>query len=254
MASTLIGRNREYEAVVRAIQARRLVFLSGPAGVGKSALARAVAAAAEPSAPVLYVPRARTCAGAAAGIAAALAAPGRTALRTGAELRFLRRGAAARSAEILRRRTGRERAVIFDHVDNPGPRLDALVDLWRERTTVVLIARSEQTLGRLHRHLYDCERVPLDPLDAAAGAAFVHELALRLGLEPPSADEAARLVRQADGIPGLLHATLRLAARRGHAGAPLAALLRRVRLEALGRERDAIIRLRIVHARRSRAC
>src|SRR5579875_572758 len=163
MASTLIGRNREYEAVVRAIQARRLVFLSGPAGVGKSALARAVAAAAEPSAPVLYVPRARTCAGAAAGIAA------------------------ARSAEILRRRTGRERAVIFDHVDNPGPRLDALVDLWRERTTVVLIARSEQTLGRLHRHLYDCERVPLDPLDAAAGAAFVHELALRLGLEPPSA-------------------------------------------------------------------
>src|SRR5579875_735600 len=199
MASTLIGRNREYEAVVRAIQARRLVFLSGPAGVGKSALARAVAAAAEPSAPVLYVPRARTCAGAAAGIAA------------------------ARSAEILRRRTGRERAVIFDHVDNPGPRLDALVDLWRERTTVVLIARSEQTLGRL-------------------------------GLEPPSADEAARLVRQADGIPGLLHATLRLAARRGHAGAPLAALLRRVRLEALGRERDAIIRLRIVHARRSRAC
>src|SRR5579883_1588220 len=246
MASTLIGRNREYEAVVRAIQARRLVFLSGPAGVGKSALARAVAAAAEPSAPVLYVPRARTCAGAAAGIAAALAAPGRTALRTGAELRFLRRGAAARSAEILRRRTGRERAVIFDHVDNPGPRLDALVDLWRERTTVVLIARSEQTLGRLHRHLYDCERVPLDPLDAAAGAAFVHEL--------PSADEAARLVRQADGIPGLLHATLRLAARRGHAGAPLAALLRRVRLEALGRERDAIIRLRIVHARRSRAC
>jgi hypothetical protein len=254
MASALIGRHREYEAVVRAIGRSRLVFVSGPAGVGKSAIARAVAAAADPSAPVLYVPHARTCAGAAAGIAAALAAPGPAVLRTRAELRFLRRGAAARSAEILRRRTGRERAVIFDHVDNPGPRLDTLVDLWRERTTVVLIARSEEALGRLHRHLYDCERVRVDPLDSAAGAAFVDEVALRFGIEPPPRGEAIRLVRQADGIPGLLHATLQLAARRRHAGAPLAALLRRVRLEALGRERDAIIRLRIVQSRRSGAC
>jgi len=150
-----------------------------------------------------------------------------------------RLGGKVRSAVIADHRTGRERAFIFDHVDFPGPQLDDLVDLWRERAAVVLVARSEETLGKLYRHLYDFDAIHLRPLDHLAAVQLAKAACGIIGL-PLSDFEVHRLVQYTEGIPALLCRCLRLTAREGD-HASLDRIVRRARLDAIGTERDAII-------------
>jgi hypothetical protein len=249
-ALALVGRARESATLAAALRAGRLVLVTGPRDVGKTALVRFVACASDPTAPVLYVPHARTRAAAAAGLATALAAT-IPADRPRIERRMKRLGARGRSGVIADLRSGRERGVVFDHVDFPGPRVDELVGLWRERTAIVLVARAEDTLGKLQRHLYDEERIALAPLDRAAAARLAAAVCARIGLQLDPA-VTRRLVELSEGLPGLLCRALRLAVASGRPPASPDALVRRARLEGIARERDAIIRGRR-HADRRRA-
>lgn len=239
----LIGRHREYERLNELLAPGRLVFVTGEGGVGKTALVRAIARAAPSDSPILYVPNGRTCAAAGADIAASLhGGPSRADVaRLAARLR--RGNVRARATMIARFRRGSERAIVFDHVDHPGPRVDSLVDTWRERAAVILVARSETALGRLHRHLYDSDTITLRALGSESATLLADSLCRRLGIAL-SADEVRTLLRLTKRIPGLMYRTLRLRAQPDGRDVPIGPLLRRAQLAAVAAERGEIARRR----------
>jgi hypothetical protein len=246
----LIGRERERDEIVNGLRPGRLVIVTGRRGIGKTALVRSIVAA-DAASSMIYVPDARTRASAAAGIAAALSAPpGTDRARLAARMR--RGGAKVRTAAVQAHRTGRERVVVFDHVDFPGPGVDGLVDVWRERAAVVLVARGEATLGKLYRHLYDFRGVHLLPLDRAAAAALATALCRGNGLPPLGDARLSHLVRLTGAVPGLVCRTLQLMARDRAEGTSLEQAVRRARLHVIGTERDRIIQGRRRAVRRGK--
>lgn len=239
----LIGRERERATLSSLLQPGRLVLVSGAAGVGKTALVRAVRDEALSDASVLYVPDGRTLASATTWVATALEAAGRGSFRSPAPSRLRRLGRRARSRTIAKYRTRHEQAIVFDHVEYPGPRLQGLIELWLERSAVVLVARAERMLGRLLRLQQDCDHVRLKALDSRAAATLVETASATFRLRPLAADEVRMLVRLTGGLPGLITLALRVARRHPEDG--MASLVRRARLSMLAHERDALIRGRI---------
>lgn len=247
----LIGRDREHARLAELLAPGRLVFVTGERGVGKTALVRAVARAAPSISPVVYVSDARTCANAGAGIAAALHG-GRSNADVARLAAQLKRGhARTRMAMIALFRRGSERAIVFDHLDHPGPRLDSLIDTWRERTAVILVARSEAALGKLHRHLYDSDTITLRGLESRSAGLLADAMCRRFGLSL-SAAEVRMLLQLTDRLPGLMHRTLRLRAEPDGYGVPIARLVRRAQLAAVAAERREFARARWRSNERSR--
>ena len=240
----LIGRERELARIEGALSPGKLIWVSGPTGIGKTALVRTVVRRASGSGSVLYVAEARTLASVSRELTVAYA------LRRSVTASNSRRRRTARN-----RREEREpwppsdlRAIVFDHLDEPGPRLNELIDVWREHCAVVLVARSRETLRRLHRQLYDCEIVEVGRLSEVDCRSLISALTARLRLAPLNECDAADLARGSEGVAGLIVRAL-LAARR-HAGLSASRLLSEARILQIAGERDAVIRARLRDGRR----
>lgn len=237
----LIGRDRELAVLMDGLHRGNAMLVCGPAGIGKTALVRE--AARMDARRIVYVPDARTCARASATIAATLSATVAHRARTASEL--LRAGRAAR-ARLIRANVHRSavRAVVLDHIDHPGPGFADLVERWRERAAVVLVARSETTIGRVWQRVWGCPRVDVDALGADGARRLVDATAAALSLQPLDGADVGMLVRMGQGNPGLLVTTLRLAAHAAMPRPPIESLVRRAKLIMLARERDAVVRAR----------
>jgi len=136
------------------------------------------------------------------------------------------------------------RGVVFDHVDFPGPRLNDLIAVWREHAAVVLVARSEVTLGRLHHQLYDSVVVTLAGLRPAQGRELVALARGKLDLPVWPGSYVDRLLLLTEGNPGLLWSALRHASRRREDLLPPERLVLEARLQAIAREREVFFRSR----------
>jgi ribose 1,5-bisphosphokinase PhnN len=243
----LIGREREMRRIGEAIAPGRLVWVNGPRGIGKTAIVRSVAAQPSAEGTWLYVADARTRASIARELAAAYEAAVASSVR---RMRSPPRARAQR-ATAVRWPPADLKAIVLDHVDEPGPRLNDLVDAWREHCAVVVVARSRETLRGLHRQLYDCEIVEVAHLPDHDARLLVATWAQRLRLSPMPDRELTALVRGSAGSPGLIVRALREARRRGAASAER--LLFEARIQQIASEPDAIVRARLRAARGGRA-
>jgi hypothetical protein len=236
-----VGRERELQLLLDLLRPGQAVLVCGEAGLGKTALVR-TATGTDPG-RILYVPEARTCARAAAGIASAMVTPAKD--RDRATLKLLRAGRAIRAKVIAGRvATGDVRAVILDHIDEPGRQLAELVERWRERTAVVLVARSDMTIGRVWRSIWGCPRIELGPLEPRTARRLVETVGASLSGSPLDETEITALTRLAQGNPRAIVTTLRLAARSRDGERSIERLVRTARVLAIARERDAVIRAR----------
>lgn len=225
----------------RAVHPGEAVFVCGAAGVGKTALVRAAARTDRNG--IAYVPQARTCARASIGIAAAVASRGDNRRRSVAPL--LRMGARARADLIARRLRGQAlRAVVFDHVDYPCPHIPHLLDYWRDRASIVVVARWEATLDCAWHCVRGGARIELRSLAAADACDLIRRWTDALSLPPREDADVETLVQLAHGNPRLIVTTLRLAARLPRSNPPIPQLVQRARLVIAAREPGAALRAR----------
>jgi hypothetical protein len=225
--AALIGRERE-SAVVRAhLRARHPLFVSGPSGVGKSALLQATYSewsAEQEGFPVFYCAESSTRRGIATHMLVNLFLHrGRLESRyierrkTVASLSGLRRFLAEERLADLKRmmhqNLGGDRAcLLLDHLDDPDPKVASLIEVWLETTPLVLVARHADAVGRVRWLLSAFERMELLPLSEAALLRLARDMVGKVGdrLRETDLREAVAL---AAGNPAQLQRLLHAAAR-----------------------------------------
>lgn len=223
----LSGRERELAAIRAHLRARHSVFVSGPSGVGKSALLQATYSewsAEQEGFPVFYCAESSTRRGIATHMLVNLFLH-----RGRLESRYIERRKTVASLSGLRRFVADERladlkrmmhqnlggdrtCLLLDHLDDPDPKVAALIEVWLETTTLVLVARHAEAVGRVRWLLSAFERLELLPLPEAALLRLARDMAgkLRAHLREADVHEAIAL---ATGNPAQLQRLLHAAAR-----------------------------------------
>ncbi len=85
-------------------------------------------------------------------------------------------------------------------MEHPGARLPELVEHWRERLAVVLVARSEMTIGRVWQRVWGCSRIPTGALGPESARRLIEATGAALRLDPLDDAEVHALVRWVRGI------------------------------------------------------
>jgi hypothetical protein len=223
----LIGRERESAAILAHLRARHPLFVTGPSGVGKSALLQAAYGewnAEREGFPLFYCAESSTRRGIATHMLVNLFLHrGRLESRyigrrkTVASLSGLRRFVAEQHLADLKRmmhqNLGGDRAfLLLDHLDDPDSKVASLIEVWLETTPLVLVARNAKATGRVRWLLSSCECLELLPLPEAALLRLARDMAGRVGARLRETDlhEAVAL---AAGNPEQLQRLLHAAAR-----------------------------------------
>lgn len=252
----LIGRDGELDALAAHLRNGRSVFLSGPAGIGKTALLRTVYAQSGASTggrTILYC----GASGSRRVLAQRLLVSAfvafarldsryigrRTRIVSPAELEHFLRGATQAELTRMMHQTIAQGpcALLLDHVDHCHARVAAPVELWLERLPLVIVARSADATGRVRWLLSSCERLELGPLAPPASLRLARALAAESAAPIGESAIAAAAVRAA-GNPGRLSELMRAAAhpryqRNGAIRWPLIELDLRIRDAAAGLRR-----------------
>jgi len=223
----LSGRDRESAALRAHLRARHSVFVSGPSGVGKSALLQATYSewtAEQEGFPVFYCAESSTRRGIATHMLVNLLLQrGRLESRyierrkTVASLSGLRRFLADERLADLKRmmhqNLGGDRAcLLLDQLDDPDPKVASLIEVWLETTPLILAARCAEAVGRLRWLLSAFECLELLPLPEAALLRMARDMAGKLGAHLREAD-VHEAVALATGNPAHLQRLLHAAAR-----------------------------------------
>ncbi|HUJ09400.1 MAG TPA: AAA family ATPase [Verrucomicrobiae bacterium] len=189
---TLIGRDAEL-AVVRAhLHVGKSLAITGPEGVGKTAL---VQAALTGSDHAVYCADTTTLKTACESLPGALG-------HTGA-----RADNVARKQAVLRALRGRADTVVFDHVGRVTPKLLSLLELLHASHPLIVVTRSLawNEIGHLKMILWDFDRLELTNLRKADACRLVGREADRLRLEAPNLTEFQHeLWRLSRGNPRLI--------------------------------------------------
>ena len=215
-APRLIGRDRQLAALHAHIRTRRPLFVSGPAGVGKTALLHALYAGWDTTRegfPVFYCGESHTRHALATTLLVNLFLHGHSLRST-----FLDRRKVVTSLSALRRFVTTERlpdlyrmlhqnlppdaCIVLDHIDNPDPKVASLIEVWIERMPLILVARRADRMGRARWLLSGCEHLEIPPLSAAALRRLASDTLQKVArCDVRDADIHRALVRAA-GNPG----------------------------------------------------
>jgi len=226
----LIGRERESAAIRAHLGARHSVFVSGPAGVGKSALLQATYGnwdAHREGFPVFYSADSGTRRGIATHTLVNLfLQQGRlesryierrtTVASLGGLRRFLVEGRLADLTRMMHQNLARGHVcLLLDHLDDPDPRVAALIEVWLETTSLVIAARDTEAVGRVRWLLSAFERLEVPPLPQRALLRVARDVVGTLDAGVRDAD-VHEVVRRAAGNPAQLQRLLHSAARPEH--------------------------------------
>jgi hypothetical protein len=179
---SLFGREPLLATLRQHLRARRPVFLTGPAGVGKTAILHAAYAAWDAKRegfPVFYCGESATRRGIATHLLVNLL------LHCGRlQSEFVERRKTVGSLSGLRCFVARERlpdlqrmmhqnlqgeaaCLLLDQLDAPDSRVASLIEVWLETTPLVMAARSRQHAGRAQWLLSAFEQLEVPPLPPA---------------------------------------------------------------------------------------
>ncbi len=223
----VIDRERELAAVQGHLRARRALFVSGPSGVGKSALLQTTYSewnAEREGFPLFYCAESSTRRNIATHVLVNLFLHrGRLESRyverrkTVASLGGLRRFVAGERLADLKRMMhqnlgGDRTCLLLDHLDDPDPKVASLIEVWLETTPLVLVARHAEAVGRVRWLLSAFDCLELLPLPEAALLRMARDMAGRLGVHLREAD-VHEAVALATGNPAQLQRLLHAAAR-----------------------------------------
>jgi hypothetical protein len=214
----LVGRDHELREIRARLLAGRPVFVSGRAGVGKSAVLRVLYGTwttGNAGMPLYYCAESRTRRSVATCMLVNLLLH-----RKRLHSEYIGRRKAVASLGALSRFIARERlpdlqrmmhqnlqpgaaCVVLDHADHPHAKVASLTELWLETTPLVIVARDAAATGRARRLLSCCDRVEIEPLPKRTLIEMARDVARRRNLPLHDADvqEAAAL---AEGRPGRL--------------------------------------------------
>lgn len=190
---TLIGRDRELAALVRELERSRLVTVLGPAGIGKTSLARALLAR-HADGHFVDLTHAASGAEAAATLAAALG------MAAGADEPEL----SQRVAETLQHHDGA--LVVLDNCDGVAPSLSQHLERWLATApTAHFLLTSRSALNTPHEVSFELGPLPVPPRDSEALTSavelFLHE-ARRVRPDFDGELDAVReIVRRMEGNP-----------------------------------------------------
>jgi hypothetical protein len=223
----LIGRERESAALLAHLRGCHSVFVSGPSGVGKSALLQAAYGewkAEQEGFPIFYCAESSARRGIATHMLVNLFLH-----RGRLESRYIERRKTITSLSGLRRFLADERLAdlkrmmhqnlggdracpLLDHLDDPDPKVAALIEVWLETTPLVLVARNADAVGRVRWLLSAFERLELLPLPEPALLRLARDMVSKVGdrLRDTDLHEAVAL---ATGNPAQLQRLLHAAAR-----------------------------------------
>jgi hypothetical protein len=229
------------------------VFVSGPAGVGKSALLQATYSewnAEREGFPLFYCAESSTRRGIATHMLVNLLLQ-----RGRLESRYIERRKSVASLSGLRRFVAGERladlkrmmhqnlgggraCLLLDQLDDPDPKVASLIEVWLETTPLILVARHAEAVGRVRWLLSAFECLELLPLPEAALLRLARDMAGKLGAHLREAD-VHEAVALATGNPAQLQRLLHAAARpecqkRGAVQWKLVQLDERIRAIGLG--------------------
>jgi hypothetical protein len=224
----LLGRERDVATVRLHLRAQRSVFVTGPVGVGKSALLQTVYATWDRERegfPVFYCAESATRRSIATHVLVNLF------LNDGClESEYIERKKRVASLGSLRRFVTHERlpdlkrmmhqnlhgqpaCLLLDHLDDPDPKVASLIEVWLETTPLVIVARSPEHVGRVRWLLSAFEHVELALLPPSTLQCVAQAAAARLRGAHLSEADLDALVDLAAGNPGRLHHLLRAAVR-----------------------------------------
>lgn len=210
---TLIGREHEFAVIRASIGARRSVFVSGAAGIGKSALVDAVYAEANANraeGPVFYCAESSTRRGIVTHMLVNLFLS-----RGHLHSDYLNKRKSVHSLAALRRFTTEERlpdlkrmmhqnlrhagaCLILDHLDAADSRVASLIEVWLETLPLVVVARTAERVGRVRWLLCSFEHLELLPLK--------HSMMLRL------AEDRMKCAPELGSHEGMIHEAVERAA------------------------------------------
>ena len=195
--TSLIGRESEVEAITTAVQAHRLVTLTGVGGVGKTRLALGVAARlADEFADGVWVFE-----------LAAVTDPVSVPDAVAAVLGITQQPGKTVSESVAAAQEGRSRLLVVDNCEHV---LDAAAEMieaiFSHSQTVNVLATSREGLRVADEHLWAVPSLDLtDGIESSAAALFVERAAaVRQDVPLTAASESAAVVeicRQLDGIP-----------------------------------------------------
>ncbi|MBX3023774.1 ATP-binding protein [bacterium] len=224
----LVGREAEVAALRDHLRAGRCVFLSGPAGIGKTALLREILRdpAAPPPAPLplLYAAAGRSRRAIIVhvlvnlllqrGVLESRYIERPTRVGSLAQMRrFLAHAHLPDLSRLMHRSLERQRAcLLLDHVEAPHPAVARLLETWMERAPVVIVARAAEQVGRVRWLLSGCAPLALPPLPSAAMSRLARDRLSRPGSAPWRPAELREAVRRSAGNPGRLQTLLDAAA------------------------------------------
>jgi hypothetical protein len=226
----LISRERESAALRAHLRARQSVFVSGPAGVGKSALLQATYAdwdADREGFPVCYSADSGTRRGIAThtlvnlflqqGRLESRYIERRTTVASLGDLRrFLVDGRLADLKRMMHQNLARGHVcLLLDHLDDPDPRVAALIEGWLETTSLVIAARDTEAVGRVRWLLSAFERLEVPPLPQRTLLRLARDGIGKLDAAMREAD-VHEAVRRSAGNPAQLQRLLHAAARPEH--------------------------------------
>jgi hypothetical protein len=227
-ASAVTGREHELATLALHVGARRSVFVSGAAGMGKSALVEAFRRTWQPTPGVrriFYCGESRTRRAIAVHLLVnELLARGRL------ESRYIDRRMRVASLGQLRRFIVQQRlpdlsrmmhqnldgdaaCVILDHLDDAHPKVASLIEIWLERLPLVVVARDAASVGHARWLLSAFEPVPLAPLPHDAMRRLIDAWRRTNGAPPLAAADVREVLTRSAGNPGALAALLGAAER-----------------------------------------
>jgi energy-coupling factor transporter ATP-binding protein EcfA2 len=224
----LIGRDHELATLRASIEAGRSVFVTGPSGIGKTALldvAYAAANASQAGLPVFYCGESSTRRGIVTHMLVNLFL-----YRGRLQSEYLNRRNSVDSLAALRRFATQERlpdlkrmmhqnlgrggaCLLLDHLDDPDSRVAALIEVWLETMPLVIVARTAERVGRVRWLLSSFEHLEVPPLRESMLLRLAqNHVACARGLRSQEAT-IREAVDRAAGNPGRLLQLMQVAGR-----------------------------------------